>query len=203
MEDLRDEPAEWPVSSSKDLHRDSWVLALRVDEVSAPGHPDEAFPRFVVELPGAVLVLAVDDDERVVVLRQYRHPVRARLVELPAGLLDVPGEDALVAAQRELREETSLTADTWEHLVTVLPSPGTSEESQTIYLARGLAETDRGDFRPEHEEADMSVHRVPVDELVDAALAGRVRNAPLVTAVLAYDVLRRRHVHAEAHSATE
>jgi ADP-ribose pyrophosphatase len=81
---------------------------LRADTLTAPGRPDEEFDRYVVELPGAVMILAVDADEQVVVLRQYRHAVRSRLVELPAGILDVPGEDPVVAARRELREETSL-----------------------------------------------------------------------------------------------
>jgi ADP-ribose pyrophosphatase len=190
--DLRDEPASWPVSGSTDLYRGDWVLALRADRLTAPERPDQTFRRFVVELPGAVMILAVDDDERVVLLRQYRHPVQSRLVEIPAGLLDVPGEDPVLAAQRELREETGLTASSWQHLVTVLPSPGISEESHTIYLARGLTEVGRGDFRAQHEEAEMSVERVPMAEVLDAVLDGRVRDAPLVTAVLAYDVLTRR-----------
>jgi len=83
-------------------------------------------------------------------------------------------------------------ADSWRHLVTVLPSPGISSETHVIYLARGLHDTDRGGFEPEHEEAEMSVDRVPMTELLAAVLAGRVRDAPLVTAVLAYDVLTRR-----------
>ena len=192
MEDLRDEPVEWPVARSTDLYRGDWVLALRADTLSAPGRPDEEFERYVVELPGAVMILAVDADEQVVVLRQYRHAVRTRLVELPAGILDVPGEDPVVAAQRELREETALVADRWRHLVTVLPSPGISAETHAIYLARGLHHTDRDGFEPEHEEAEMSVDRVPMADLLDAVLGGRVRDAPLVTAVLAYDVLTRR-----------
>jgi ADP-ribose pyrophosphatase len=190
--DLRDEPTAWPVSGSVDLHRDDWVLALRADQVSRPGHEDEVFRRFVVELPGAVMILAVDDQERVVLLRQYRHPVQSRLVEIPAGLLDVPGEDPVVAAQRELREEAGLVASSWRHLVTVLPSPGISEETHAIYLARGLSEVGHGDFEAEHEEAEMSVERVPMADLLAAVLDGHVRDAPLVTAVLAYDVLARR-----------
>ena len=168
------------------------MLALRADTLTAPGRPDEEFDRYVVELPGAVMILAVDADEQVVVLRQYRHAVRSRLVELPAGILDVPGEDPVVAARRELREETALVADSWRHLVTVLPSPGISAETHVIYLARGLHDADRDGFEPEHEEAEMSVDRVPMTDLLAAVLAGRVRDAPLVTAVLAYDVLTRR-----------
>ena len=192
MADLRDEPTSWPVSGSTDLYRGDWVLALRADELTAPERPDESFQRFVVELPGAVMILAVDDDERVVLLRQYRHAAQSRLVEIPAGLLDVPGEDPVLAAQRELREEAGLAAASWRHLVTVLPSPGISQESHAIYLARGLTEVGRGGFLAEHEEAEMSVERVPMAEVLDAVLEGRVRDAPLVTAVLAYDVLTRR-----------
>jgi 8-oxo-dGTP pyrophosphatase MutT (NUDIX family) len=189
---LVDEPESWPVVASEDLHRDDWVMALRADTLQRPGHPEDSFRRLVLETPGAVMVLAVDDEERVVVLRQYRHPVRARLVEIPAGLLDVPGEDPVLAAQRELREEAALRAEHWDHLVTVYPSPGISDEKQVIYLATGLADADRGDFELEHEEAEMTVERVPVDDLLDAVLDGRLHDAPLVTAVLAYDVIRRR-----------
>jgi 8-oxo-dGTP pyrophosphatase MutT (NUDIX family) len=189
---LVDEPESWPVVASEDLHRDDWVMALRADTLQRPGHPEDSFRRLVLETPGAVMVLAVDDEERVVVLRQYRHPVRAKLVEIPAGLLDVPGEDPVLAAQRELREEAALRAEHWDHLVTVYPSPGISDEKQVIYLATGLADADRGDFELEHEEAEMTVERVPVDDLLDAVLDGRLHDAPLVTAVLAYDVIRRR-----------
>ncbi|GGF35330.1 NUDIX hydrolase [Marmoricola endophyticus] len=188
---VRDEPVSWPVVSSVDLHRDDWVLALRADTVHAPDEPGTTFRRLVVELPGAAMILAVDEEERAVLVQQYRHPAQARLLEVPAGLLDQPGEDPLVCAQRELREEVALGAERWEHLLTVRPSPGMSTETHAIFLATGLHPVDRG-FVLEHEEAEMSVLRVPVDDLLDAVLDGRVQDAPLVTAVLAYDVRRRR-----------
>jgi len=188
---LVDVPLSWPVVASEDLHRDDWVVAFRTDTVHRPGHPEEAFRRLVVEDPGAVVVLAVDDDERVVVLHQYRHPVQMRLVELPAGKLDQDGEEPLPAAKRELHEEVGLQARDWRHLMTTYASPGITAETHAIYLARGLQDVDR-DFDLHHEEADMSVDRVPVDDLLEAVLDGRVADAPLATAVLAYDVLRRR-----------
>jgi 8-oxo-dGDP phosphatase len=188
---LRDEPQSWPVVATDDLHRDDWVVAFRTDSIHRPGHPEDVFRRLVVEDPGAVVVLAVDDEEQVVVLRQYRHPVQMRLVELPAGKLDVEGEDPVVAGQRELREEVGLQAREWTHLMTTYASPGITAEMHALFLARGLEEVER-DFDPHHEEADMTVERVPFSELLDAVLDGRVADAPLATAVLAYEVRKAR-----------
>ncbi|RNM11080.1 NUDIX domain-containing protein [Nocardioides pocheonensis] len=188
---LADEPQSWPVVDSQDLHRDEWVVAFRADTMHRPEHPDEQFRRLVVEDPGAAIVLAIDDDERVVVVRQYRHPVQMRLVELPAGKLDMEGEDPLVAAARELREEVGVRAREWTHLMTTYASPGITAETHALYLARGLEDVDR-DFDLHHEEADMTVERVPFAELLDAVLDGRVADAPVATAVLAYEVLRGR-----------
>ena len=181
-----DRPESWPVSSSRDLFRDDWVMALRSDVLSRPGHGHEEFRRLVLEHPGAVLVLAVDEEERVLVLEQYRHPVGRRFVELPAGLCDVDGEDPLTTAQRELLEEAELRASSWEHLLTTHPSPGISSERIVVFLAKGLSAAHRGDFEPSHEEADMSTSWVPLDELVDAVLQSRVTDGPLGLAVLAY-----------------
>ncbi len=182
---LQDRPEAWPVESSEDLYRDDWVLALRADRVRRPGDPDgESFRRLVLEHPGAVIVLAVDDDGQVCLLRQYRHPAGTQFVELPAGLLDVPGEDPVVTARRELREEVALEASEWTHLGTFHSSPGISEEVMHFYLAQGLREVDRGDFTPQHEEAEMEVFRAPFEELVQAVLDGRVADAPVALAAL-------------------
>lgn len=190
-EPLADVPLSWPVSSSVDLHRDDWVVAVRKDTITRPGHPEDHFGRLVVEDPGAVVILAIDQADGVVVVRQYRHPAQMRLVELPAGKLDKPGEDPLIAAQRELREEAGLEASQWTHLMTTWASPGITSETHAMYLARDLREVHR-DFEPHHEEADMTVERVPLAGLLEACLDGSVADGPLVTAVLAYDALRAR-----------
>ena len=177
------------MSSTVDVHRDDWVVAVRRDTISRPGHPEDQFGRLVVEDPGAVVILAIDEDDRVVVVRQYRHPAQMRLVELPAGKLDQPGEDPLVAARRELREEAALEAGRWTHLMTTWASPGITSETHALFLATELREVPR-DFDPHHEEADMILERVPRLELIEAVLDGRVADAPLVTAILAHEQLR-------------
>jgi ADP-ribose pyrophosphatase len=187
---VADRPESWPVETSDDLFRDDWVMALRADQVSRPGHAHESFRRLVLEHPGAVVVLAVDDEDRVLVLHQYRHAVRRRLVELPAGLCDTDGEDPLATARRELLEEAEVEASTWEHLLTTHPSPGISTERIEVFLARGLSPAHRGEFEPTHEEADMELAWVPLEELVTAVLQSRATDGPLGLAVLAYAVRR-------------
>jgi 8-oxo-dGDP phosphatase len=186
-----DRPESWPVHEVEQVWRGGAPFAVRLDTLSAPARPDETFSRLVIEHPGAVVILALDDQERALVLEQYRHPVSARLVELPAGLLDVEGEDPLVAAQRELREEALLVAERWTHLLTTYSTPGITSERIHYYLAEGLAEAnDRGDFEPEHEEADMTVSWVPVADLFEAVRAGRVQDGPMAQALLAHRLLR-------------
>ena len=183
--DLTDEPEEWPVVESVDLHRDDWVMALRADRIRRPGGDgEEPFRRLVLEHPGAVIVLAVDDREQVCLLRQYRHPAKRRFVELPAGLLDVDGEDPELTARRELREEVGLEAHDWVHLGSTYSTPGITSEVMHLYLARGLSEADRGDFTLEHEEADMEAFWAPYADLHRAVVEGRVSDAPLMLAVL-------------------
>lgn len=189
---LADRPATWPVRETRDLHRDDWIVALREDVVGRPGHPDDRFRRIALEHPGAVVVLAVDDDERVLCLRQYRHANQQDFVELPAGLRDAGDEPPVETAKRELREEAELAASSWQQLLATYASAGITTEVHEIFLARGLSRASRGDFEMHAEEAEMEVFWVPMADLLDAALDGRVRQGPLVLAVLAYDVLKRR-----------
>ncbi|MEV0034033.1 NUDIX hydrolase [Nocardia sp. NPDC050793] len=166
--------------ASKTLYTGA-ILALRQDQVAMPG--GKVVEREVVEHHAAVAVAAIDDDDNVVLIRQYRHPLGTRLLELPAGLLDIPGEDPLAAAKRELAEETGLAARDWAVLVDVALSPGFTDEALRVYLASGLYDTERPD--PEFEEADLELVRMPVTEAVRAALAGEITNATAVAGVLA------------------
>ncbi len=189
---LADRPASWPVTRTRDLYRDDWVVALREDTVTRPGHPADEFTRLSLEHPGAVVVLAVDEEERVLCLRQYRHTTGREFVELPAGLRDAVGEPSVETAKRELREEAELAATSWQLLLSTYASAGISEEVHDIFLARGLFSAPRGDFEMVHEEAEMQTFWAPLSELLDAVLGGRVRQGPLAQAVLAYDVVKRR-----------
>jgi 8-oxo-dGTP pyrophosphatase MutT (NUDIX family) len=189
---LGDEPRSWPVVGTRDIHRDSWVVAMREDQVQRPEHPEETFGRLVVEHPGAVVVLALDDEERVCCIKQYRHSGQAVFIELPAGICDAQGEDPQVTAARELQEEVELRAEDWRHLMSLFPSAGITNEIHHIYLARGLTYSDRGDFAMHAEEAELEKLWVPFEELLEGVLDGRVREGPLAAAVLAYEVLRAR-----------
>lgn len=189
---IADRPASWPVVRTRDLHRDDWVVVLREDVITRPGHPEHEFARISVDHPGAVIVLAVDADERVLCLRQYRHTSGHVFVELPAGLRDAGDEPAVETARRELREEAELQAGSWRLLLSTYPSAGLTNEVHEIFLARELAHSSRGDFEMLHEEAEMETLWVPMADLLDAVISGRVRQGPLAQAVLAYDVLKRR-----------
>jgi ADP-ribose pyrophosphatase len=166
--------------SSETVYRGK-ILALRTDEVRMPGGCTAV--REVVEHYGAVAVAAIDDDGRVVLVYQYRAALQRRLWELPAGLLDEPGEVPQVAAARELREETGLVADDWRVLIDVALSPGFCDEAVRVYLARGLREVGRP--AADHEEADMTVHRVGLEHAVAQVLSGEIANATAAAGVLA------------------
>jgi 8-oxo-dGTP pyrophosphatase MutT (NUDIX family) len=160
------------------------VMTLRVDEVRMPGGAVKT--REVIEQPGAVGVVALDEDGRVVLIRQYRHPVEAWLIELPAGLLDVPHEPGWRTAARELGEEAALTAGRWDLLVELRNSPGLSQEAVRVYLARDLAPVPEADRHVgTDEETDLGVHRVHLDDAVAAVFTGEIQNSLAVAGLLA------------------
>ena len=191
MSELRDSEESWPVLSTTPVYRDQWVMKVDRDEITRPEGGDP-FGRLVISHPGAAVAIAVDEDERVLCLRQYRHASKRRMIELPAGVLDQEGEATVDVARRELREEAGYAADEWTQLVTYSSSPGYSTEVIYCYLARGLREIGHGDFVHQHEEADIEIFWAPFDELLDAVFRGDVRNGLTVTCVLAYDAWRRR-----------
>ena len=160
------------------------VISLRRDTVAMPGGGDSV--REVVTHPGAVAVVALDDDGHVVLLRQYRHPVGRYLWELPAGLRDADGEPPLETAKRELAEEALLAAERWSLLTTTYSTPGFCDEMVLVYLAEGLSDVRRPEgFTVEHEELDMAVERVPLTDAVQRVYDGDIRNAAAVIGLLA------------------
>ncbi len=176
-------PHEYRVLDSETVF-EGHVFSLHRDTVAMPGGGDSV--RDVVRHPGAVTVVALDDDDRVVLLRQYRHPVGRYLWELPAGLRDADGEPPLETAKRELAEEAQLAAGRWSLLTTHFSSPGFSDEMVLAYLAEDLSDVDRPEgFVVEHEELDMTLERVPLADAVQRVFDGDIRNASTVIGLLA------------------
>jgi ADP-ribose pyrophosphatase len=136
--------------------------------------------------PGAVAVLPMNDAGEVLLIKQYRHPVGMDLWEIPAGLLDVEGEDFVVGAARELAEEADLVAGEWNVLADFFNSPGSSSEAIRIYLARNLSDVPGHELHVRtDEEAEIELHWIPLDAAVAAVLAGRLHNPSAVVGVLA------------------
>lgn len=181
---------DFPVQESTEVYSGR-VMALRSDKVVMPG--GRVATREILEHPGAVAVAALDADDRLMMIHQYRHAVRRRLWELPAGLLDVAGEDPLDAARRELAEESGITAQDWSVLLDIVPSPGFSDESIRVFLARGITEVGRpemgGPEESDNEESDLATRWVSMPVAVRMVLAGTIVNATTVAAVLAAHVL--------------
>ena len=177
----------YEVRDSSVLLRTGRVIDVRSDEVVLPDGGTAT--RDVVVHPGAVGVIALDGQAtagyRVLLLQQYRHTVGQLLWEPPAGLLDEPGEDPLVAAQRELFEEAHHRADRWDVLVDAFTSPGMTDESIRIYLARDVRVADGPKYDAVDEERDMPVRWVSLDDAVAGVLAGRLHNPMAVMGLLA------------------
>ncbi|MET7763405.1 NUDIX hydrolase [Streptomyces sp. NPDC005336] len=179
---IQDTPEEWPVTATATPFTGN-KTSVRTDEVVMPD--GSRVTRDYQVHPGSVAVLTLDEDGRVIVLCQYRHPVRHRLWEIPAGLLDIPGENPLHAAQRELYEEAHVKAEDWRVLVDVYTSPGGCDEAVRIFLAREVSAVEGERFEVSEEEADMELARVPLEELVRGVLAGDLHNNCLAVGVLA------------------
>ncbi|MEU0232684.1 MULTISPECIES: NUDIX hydrolase [unclassified Streptomyces] len=185
--ELQDTPQEWRVVATETPFQGK-KTGVRTDDVVMP---DGTVARRDYQVhPGSVAVLALDEEDRVLLIKQYRHPVRQRLWEIPAGLLDVPGENPLHAARRELYEEAHVKAEDWRVLTDFYTSPGGSDEAVRIFLARDLADAEGDRFEVAEEEADMEVARVPLAELVRGVLAGDLHNSCLVNGVLSLAAAR-------------
>ena len=183
MNQLHDVPESWPVLAHE-VKATGRVQNFVEETIETP--TGETMVRQWITHTGAVAVMALDEQGRIAVVHQYRHPVGMRLVEPPAGILDLAGEPSVEAAKRELAEEAQLAASDWRVLVDIFTSPGGLQEPVRIFLARGLssAEAPEG-FVLEGEETDMGLHWLPLDELVELVFAGRVQSPTMVSGTLA------------------
>ncbi|MFC7532238.1 NUDIX domain-containing protein [Actinoplanes sp. GCM10030250] len=160
------------------------IFSVHTDEVTMSD--GSTADRDVVENRGAVVVVALDEQDRVVLIKQYRHPLRAHIWELPAGLRDVEDEPEAITAARELAEETDLTAARIDPLIDLHTSPGFSNEWVRVFLARDLSAVPQAERHPrEAEEADIEIHRVPLDEAIAMIFRGDITNAAAVAGLLA------------------
>lgn len=187
---VADTDESWPVAGVETVYESPYVN-LTVDTIVDPSGDEHA--RAVVRPNGAVAVVAIDDADRLLLVEQYRHPTGRRLLELPAGTLDVPGEAPQDAAARELAEEADVVASTWSPLLHLQMTPGYSTERIEVFVAGGLtpvAEADR--TAREAEEAHMAQWWLPFDDAVTAVLDGRIADAKTVSAILAVQALRSR-----------
>jgi 8-oxo-dGDP phosphatase len=182
VSDIEDAAGSWPVVSADEQLR-NWLISVRTDKVQMPdNHYAE---RTVVTHLGAVAVVALDDAQRVLMIRQYRHPVGYELWEIPAGLRDADGESLLRTGQRELFEETGYRAREWHTLIDYFSSPGYSTERLRIFLARGVEPADDEHYHRKDEEKFIVADWVPLQEAVRLALAGKLHSGPAIAGVLA------------------
>lgn len=185
---LRDEPAPEVRTLSTEQVFDGRIWDVRRERIA---YGDDELVRDFVDHTGAVSVVALDEHERIMLIQQYRHPVAMREWEIPAGLMDEPGESPLLAAQRELEEEVDLAANQWDLLCETYTTPGGSSECVRVYLARDLRTVEHN-FERTGEERDMRVEWVPLQDAVTAVLERRMQNGVLVAAVLATQLAKER-----------
>ena len=179
MTTLRDEPFEVDVTRSETVYN-GYVWDVREDTFR---YGNASLVRHYLDHSGAVAVVAVDDEQRVLLIQQYRHPIRSRDWEIPAGLLDIEGEKPQEAAARELAEEADLLAESWHDLGNFAVSPGGSQEFVRIFLATGVRSTGET-FDREGEEADIRKAWVPISEVLEGISEGRLHNGIMTIGVL-------------------
>jgi ADP-ribose pyrophosphatase len=192
LADLRDEAVEPTVTSSEVLVEGKIFDLLR-ETVDLGDHG--SVTREYLHHTGAVIVVALKEIggvDHVVMIRQYRHPVRRSEWELPAGLRDIAGEAPAVTAARELAEEVELRAERWDLLVDLFASPGSTSEVMRIFLARDVTEVTDGTFERTGEEAGITGMWVPLDDAYAAVLAGRIHNPGAVVGIMATWGARQR-----------
>ncbi len=187
---LADLADSWPVLGREQL-ADGAVIRVRRDTVLMPDGQEVG--REVIEHPGAVGILAMDETGQVLLIRQYRHPVGRQLWEIPAGLRDVDGEPPLATARRELLEEAGYLAADWQVLADFFASPGITSERLRVYLARGLTRVPDAEreYVPDHEEAHLTIEWAPLDVVVSRILAGDLHNGVMMVGVLAAFAAKR------------
>ena len=192
VQEIADQPSPHEVVASQVVWNGRIVDMIKDHVIVVEGQ--EPVVREYTRHPGAVAVVVLRGEsggEEILLERQYRHPVKALLWEIPAGLLDIPGEDPRVAAQRELAEEADLVAKRWDVLVDYFTSPGGSTEPLRIFLARDLRDADEA-FEREDEEATMEYAWVGLDDALTMVLDGRLHNPSAVIGVLATHAARAR-----------
>jgi 8-oxo-dGTP pyrophosphatase MutT (NUDIX family) len=159
---------------------DGKMITVRRDTLRQDG---KDVVREVVDHPDSVAIVALDDQGRVLLIRQYRHPVGRVLWELPAGLLDKAGENPLEAARRELAEETGLQAAQWSELVAIHTSPGMTGEHVQIFTARDLSPA-TGSNQPDADEGTIEPSWIPLADAVEMVQRGEITNALAVAGLL-------------------
>ena len=181
---VSDEPSPRRLLSSEKVYEGRiWDVVSDSFQLNEDG---DALNRDYIDHPGAVAVLPMNDDGEILLIKQYRHPVGMALWEIPAGLLDVEGEDFVAGAARELAEEADLVAAEWNVLADFFNSPGSSSEAIRIYLARGLSDVPGHELHVRtDEEAEIELHWLPLDAAVSAVLEGRLHNPSAVVGILA------------------
>lgn len=187
--EIRDEAGSRRVLSREQVWQGA-KFGMRTEVVDL-GHGEPVI-RDYMDHPGAVAILALDEEERVCMIRQYRHPVRATLWEIPAGLLDAPEEALVDVGRRELAEEVDLGAHRWEVLSDFYASSGCTDERVRVYLARDLFESPAEDFVREGEEAELEIRWVNLDDAVAGVLAGRLHSPAATVGVLAAAAARAK-----------